>query len=44
MTREEQRLLRETEKQLKKTCKELGRSRGWKTIAGTQYQVRGEIL
>lgn len=44
MTREEQRLLRETEKQLKKTCKELGRRRGWKTIAGTQYQVRGEIL
>lgn len=44
MTREEQRLFRETEKQLKKTCKELGKRRGWKTIAGTQYQVRGEIL
>ena len=44
MTREERRLFRETEKQLKKTCKELGKRRGWKTIAGTQYQVRGEIL
>lgn len=44
MTREEQRLLRETAKRLERTCKELGRRRGWKTIAGTQYQVRGEIL
>lgn len=44
MTREEQRLLRETDRQRKKTCKELGKRRGWKTIAETQYQVRGEIL
>lgn len=44
MTRAEQRLFRETGKQLEKTCKELGKRRGWKTIAGRQYQVREEIL
>lgn len=48
MTREEQRLLKEREKSLEKalkmTCKEIGKRRGWKTVAGEQYQVRDGML
>lgn len=44
MTREEQREIRELRKSLEKTCKETGKRRGWKTIAGQQYQVRNGIL
>ena len=40
MTREEQKFARELKKPLAKTCKEIGKKRGWKTIAGEQYQVR----
>lgn len=44
MTREEQRLVRELKKPLEKCCKEIGRRRGWKTIAGVQYHVREGML
>lgn len=44
MTREEQKLMRELEKLLTKTCKETGKRRGWKTISGRQYQVRNGVL
>lgn len=44
MTREEQRLMRGPEASLKKACKEIGRRRGWKTIAGRQYQIRCGVL
>lgn len=44
MTREEQRVLREVKKPVDKTCKEIGKRRGWKTFGGEQYQVRGDIL
>ena len=44
MTREEQRLIRETKKPLERTCKEIGKRRGWKTIAGAQYQAREGML
>lgn len=44
MTREEQRLIRELKKPLGKTCKEIGKRRGWKTIAGEQYRERDGML
>ena len=44
MTREEQKLARELKKPLAKTCREVGKKRGWKTIAGSQYQVREGML
>lgn len=44
MTREEQKLIRELENPLKKTCKEIGKRRGWKTIAGEQYRERDGML
>ena len=44
MTREEQKFARELKKPLAKTCKEVGKKRGWKTIAGSQYQVREGML
>lgn len=44
MTREDQRMLRELEKTLKKTCRETGKRRGWKTVSGEQYQVRDGFL
>ena len=44
MTREEQKFARELKKPLAKTCKEVGKKRGWKTIAGEQYQVREGML
>lgn len=44
MTREEQRLIRELNKSSKKVCKEIGKRRGWKTIAGQQYQERDGVL
>lgn len=44
MTREEQKLIRELKKPLEKTCKELGKRRGWKTIAGEQYRERDGML
>ena len=48
MTREEEKRLREQEKALDKalakTCKEIGKRRGWKTVSGEQYQVRDGML
>lgn len=44
MTREEQKLIRELKNPLKKTCKEIGKRRGWKTIAGEQYRERDGML
>lgn len=44
MTGEEQKHVRELEKSLVKVCREIGKRRGWKTIAGRQYQVRDGML
>jgi hypothetical protein len=44
MTREEQRLIRELKNPLKKSCKEIGKRRGWKTVAGEQYRERDGML
>jgi len=44
MTYRDEKLLRELEKPLARACKEIGKRRGWKTIAAKQYQVREGTL
>lgn len=44
MTREEQRYLRELKKPFALACRQAGKTRGWKTIAGQQYRVEGNVL
>lgn len=44
MTREEQRYLRERKKPFAQACRQVGRARGWKTIAGQQYRAAGDVL
>ena len=44
MTRENQRVVRELRKALNKTCREIGKRRGRKTVSGPQYQVRDGFL
>lgn len=44
MTREEQRRVRELKKPFAQACRNIGKARGWKTIAGYQYQVRDGVL
>lgn len=44
MTREEQRYLRELKKPFELACRQVGRTWGWRSIAGTRYQVRDGML
>lgn len=44
MTREDQKRIRELKKSLERTCREAGKRRGWRTIAGAQYRVQGGVL
>lgn len=44
MTREKQRYLRELKKPFEQICRQIGKARSWKPIAGTRYQARDGML